>query len=441
MLGSVNLPIVIHHLVKTVDNGHTNWGPPAWVDLQILQAYRVAALDDPSIDVPEGGACVSQVHESNLSKALSDGATLLADNLTDNSLNKVGRSAIEHYWGITTPADVASPADALIRVVGRDAHPDGVLGPRPWLPGSDGYFRWVVSIIKDPGRIPAISELPQLVTPRKFNPALNRDSSHFATCSHVQDVMMEGVGKAIRNGDIEVGQKMAGFNLVKLGVRRHEVADFASAVIPSEFAGLKPKPHETRYSSTFTAADGTTVAGFTEENTGWSIVSNKAENDTPGVDATGGLRWSSALSGFDHQVWGDVTWENVGSSYIGPAVRWNNSAFTNYSLIGAAVSTTDGLFRFISAVSTATLLNVAATFTAQTLSSYLRIDGSVLYGYIGAGYVLAFTDGTLTSDVYTGFVARSLASGLNHKLDNFVTEDFSGGGNAAARLIDGGMLS
>lgn len=420
------MPIVIHHPVLSKTDS-TRFVDPAWADHGLLQAYRLNGVEDAKGGTPDSGGSLYNVHADNLPQALSDGAILLADDLRDTKLGKVARSAIEDTWGITIPGDVQSPLNAIVRVVGRDAHPDGLLGPRPIMPGSDGKFRWVV------GR----NEIIDLVPVERFFPASDRDNSHFAPRSHVRDVMLEGVKEALAR-DEEHGAKMAGMNLLKFGIPRHEVANFATEMIPVEFRGVKPRNPETRFDLTFTAADGATVAGFTKVAGAWSIASNKLENDTPGANANTTVRYDSALSGDDHLAYCDVTWEGTTSFWAGVCCRYNASAFTCYLMNASSNSDDPGLNRINGGIST-NMITTTLAIGAQTSVVLLRCDGSALYGSIGTNNSLAFTNTTIPSNTQFGLYAYAQTTGVNHKFDNLTAEDFSGGGTVA-RLINGGRV-
>jgi hypothetical protein len=421
------LPIVIHHPVLSKQDSTWLVDPP-WAVHGLLQAYRINGLDAKG-GAPDSGGTLYVVDSDKLPAALSDGAILLADDLHDNNLGKVARSAIDKTWGVTIPGDVSSPMAAIVRIVGCDAHPDGLLGPKPIMPGSDGKFRWVV------GR----NEIRNIVPEERFFPALDRDGSHFAPRSHVRDVMLEGVKQAMEF-DVRLGAKQAGMNLLKFGIRPDQVADFAKEMIPAEFAGVKPAKPETRYEVTFTAANGSTVAGFTKVVGAWSIVSNMLENDTPGADNAVTVRYDSALSGADHLAEVDATWESASSSWAAVCARYDTSDFKCYSIFGGAVNDVTGINYNLSAASATTLLTGTYSIGAQTKRMAIRVDGSTIIGTIdGSGHTLAATDTNLSNQVRVGMWARALTSGLNHKFDNLLAEDFSGG-VPVAHLIGSGRI-
>lgn len=406
----------------------------------IVKAYGKGDwLDLMSGGAPsKGGAIFELLSADHLTAAESDGAILIGDDLTANTLTEKQRSIFTDRWGVIIPGDVLSVADAMVRVLGVDAHPDGELGPRPVMPTTKGLFSLRFAVFGT--AVPEDQRFDLLLGQERFNPAFP-DVPHFAGKGLILDCCRDRIKQANDTQGTEFAKKVSGFELVtRFGVKIEDVHLYGKEIMPVELRNETPSKPETTITDTFTDGDGTTVTGWTEVQGGWSIASNKLENDTPGGDAEALIRNDTALSGADHFSRASVTWESGSSRRAGPCARFSGAAATCYAGHANASNDDFGIIEYTAGSALVLASYTANVFGASTVTEYIQADGSVISGWFSSpsSVGVSFTDTSL-GNFSVGIAARSGADGNNHKFDDFRAGDFSGGGTVA-RLINGGRV-
>lgn len=204
------------------------------------------------------------------------------------------------------------------------------------------------------------------------------------------------------------------------------VADLWNAVQPAVAYAA------TLATETFTNSDGdlggrTHVHAWTEPiGTGWTIVSNKAQNTTGGGTQGGLLNVS--LDTDDFTVQGTmVTLSSTGGGFARCGVwgRKDTSATATYYRFHAdSVGTNWELDKVVAG--TATNLGTAVTDPANGDVMLLRMDGSSISGDVNAAAMISpVTDTAITGNTYGGLYSNKSTTTMTCEIDSLIEADIT----------------
>lgn len=279
--------------------------------------------------------------------------------------------------------------------------PDGIDGPKPLMPGTDGMLKLFVG-----GH--------SLVKQERF-----RFGVHPHT-GKVRDLLQRQFAESWeRTNGADHCRRVLDYTCEKYRVE--DWREFVPANLRAHVPGrLK---HATTITDDFNRSDagslGTSAGGWSwaEVVGSWAIASNVAFRDDATTD--GVARAESDLSSDDH--YGQVVASNLfAESYAAGVARLSSSATTYYvSIVNQEANR--GLWKVVSGAFTR--LATPATEDPNNKSQKTEADGSTIKGYSDGVEVASSTDTAITGNLRTGMTARA----TNNIADNFEAADLAVG--------------